>query len=320
MSTRAKNKDNGRLRGSERTEIRFTSAGRRLSPSEREIVRRRLSQKLGYIDNPAFRLSWQKAMGWMGDGSGAALEISGQIDSVLRGESAAFAKLLTGRQEKQLFLRMNYARLRMKEAAQHTRVHRVGIDRAREILRWHHVESEARKHLVESNMPLVLSMAKKVRLNGVDFGDMVCEGNMALLRAVDGFDCARGFKFSTYACRAILKSFARLANKSNRYRARFPAEFDPAFEKSDWSQTQREEAAHYCTEVLVKILQRNTAELSPIETEVIVGRFAFGDDEKRKTLVQMGRQLGLTKERVRQIQKKAVAKLRDALEEKLVGG
>lgn len=312
MVTNAKNpKKNGKS-GVGLEDIRFSNASGRLSPGERQIVRRRLSEDLGYIDNPAFSRSWQ-SRGALNPFGGAG------VDSILEGESAPFARLLSGEEEVDLFMQMNYARLRMKDAAEHTKKGRVGIGKAKEILRWHQVETEARRLLVERNMPLVLSMAKKIRLSGVDFGDMVCEGNMALLRAVEGFDCARGFKFSTYACRAILKSFARLANKSNRYRSRFPTEFDPAYEQSDWDETCRDEAARYCTEELVRILDNNTAELSPIEVEVIVGRFGFGDEEERKTLVQMGRQLKLTKERVRQIQKKAVAKLRDALEEKLVG-
>ena len=312
MDTKVKKPGRNGESGALQKDIRFSKAGVRLSLDERQIVRRRLTQDIGYVDNPAFKRSWQ-AHGPMG------VVGSSGLDSVLEGDSAPFAHLLSGEEEAELFMQMNYARLRIRDAANHTKMGQVGIARATEILRWHKVETEARRLLVERNMALVLSMAKKIRLNGVDFGDMVCEGNMALLRAVEGFDCARGFKFSTYACRAILKSFTRMANKSNRYRARFPTEFDPAYEQSDWDETCHNEAAKYCTEMLVKILDRNSAELSPIEVEVIVGRFGFGDQGKRKTLVQMGRQLGLTKERVRQIQKKVIAKLREALEEKLVG-
>ncbi len=232
---------------------------------------------------------------------------------------APFSHLLSKQEEKDLFLQMNYARYRLRAEADEARKKKVPISKARQILEWDRVESGARKQLVESNLPLVLSMAKKMRIQGVDFGDVVSEGNMALLRAVDGFDCSRGFKFSTYACRAILKSFARLASKNNRYRMRFPTEFDPGREKSDWLDTQRQEAAQYCTEELVKILQSNSAYLSDMELAVIKGRFAFGKDGKRETLVQMGEILGLTKERVRQIQKKAVRRLGETLEARLSG-
>ena len=51
-----------------------------------------------------------------------------------------------------------------------------------------------------------------------EFAEIVSEGNMALMRAVDKFSVDRGFKFSTYACRAILKAFSRTAMKSSRHR------------------------------------------------------------------------------------------------------
>ena len=52
-----------------------------------------------------------------------------------------------------------------------------------------------------------------MRLGDVDFAEVVSEGNMALIRAVDKFNVERGFKFSTYACRAILKAFSRTAHE-----------------------------------------------------------------------------------------------------------
>ncbi len=241
------------------------------------------------------------------------------VSSALAGAMTPFSHLLSKEEEEDLFLRMNYARYQLRLEAEQARKKKVPISTARKILRLDRLESRTRKQLVESNMPLVLSMAKKMRIHGVDFGDVVCEGNMALLRAVDGFDCSRGFKFSTYACRVILKSFARLASKNNRYRMRFPVEFDPEREKSDWSETQRQEDAEYCTEELVKILRTNSAYLSDVELAVVKGRFAFGKDAKRKTLMEMGEILNLTKERVRQIQKKTVRKLRQALEAQIGG-
>ena len=297
--------------------IRFTSGARQLSRAERETIKRRLKQHPGYVDHPCFS-SRGRQKTYLGNAVGA-VGTETSVSSALAGNMAPFSHLLTREEERDLFLRMNYARYRLRSEAEEARKKRVPISKAKEILEWDRVESGARKQLVRSNMPLVLSMAKKMRIQGVDFGDVICEGNMALLRAVDGFDCSRGFKFSTYACRAILKSFARLAGKNNRYRTRFPTEFDPRLEKSDWLDTQRQEAAEYCTEELVKILQSNSAYLSEVELAVVKGRFAFSTDGKRKTLVQMGEMLGLTKERVRQIQKKAVRRLGEALEAKLTG-
>ena len=83
-------------------------------------------------------------------------------------------------------------------------------------------------------------MAKRTRLGDVDFAEIVSEGNMALIRAVDKFNVDRGFKFSTYACRAILKAFSRTALKSSRHKTRFPVEFEPDMEKSDWQDRRRD--------------------------------------------------------------------------------
>jgi len=290
-----------------------------LTADEKKVLDRLVADRVGYVEHPFFTSLLKKARDWKSQLAMDSQQMPSGVDSSLAGEMAPFSHLLSREEERQLFLRMNYARFRLSKETMQVRRKNLAVGLAKSILHWHRVESEARACLVRSNLPLVLSMARRIRIHGVEFGDLVSEGNMALLRAVDGFDCSRGFKFSTYACRAILKSFARLAAKSNKYRSRFPAEFDPAYEKSDWSDTQRQEAAKYCTEQLVRILQNNIAFLTPVELEVIKGRFAFGSEKERKTLVEMGEKLGLTKERVRQIQKKAVSKLRIALEEKLVG-
>ena len=319
--TRSMNKE--RNRGSSGTEgltVRFTSAGRKLSRAERQLVERRLTEDVRYVDHPSFGKSAGRGAYTLSESDVPTRpDEHTSVSSGLVGHMAPFSHLLSKEEERDLFLRMNYARFRLHDEAEGIGKRQVPIGKAREILDLDRVASKARKQLVESNMPLVLSMAKKMRIQGVDFGDVVCEGNMALLRAVDGFDCSRGFKFSTYACRAILKSFARLAGKNNRYRQRFPTEFDPGREKSDWMDTRRQEAAEYCTEELVRILEGNSAYLSEVELAVVKGRFAFGSKGKRKTLVEMGDVLGLTKERIRQIQKKAVRRLREALEARLTG-
>ena len=299
--------------------VRFTVAGQRLSPVERELINRKVQRALSYKSYPQMADLDEQSKRCCQEilAQGTADETA--KSHILSRSVAPFSHLLSADEERNLFMQMNYARLCLKAEAERARKRKIPISQGKRILRLDRVESNARKHLVESNMPLVLSMAKRMHINGVDFGDVISEGNMALLRAVDGFDYSRGFKFSTYACRAIIKSFARLAQKNNKYRMRFPTEFDPAYEKSDWQQTRYQETAEYCTEELVKILQDNSASLNETELEVIRGRFAFGADSKRKTLMEMGKILSLTKERIRQIQKKAVSKLREALEVRITG-
>jgi RNA polymerase sigma factor (sigma-70 family) len=150
--------------------------------------------------------------------------------------------------------------------------------------------------------------------------DLISEGNLALLRAVNKFDCGRGYKFSTYACRAILKSFSRVATRTSRRRGLFPTEFDPALERSDFSERSRANREGECVHELKTLLLENEAQLSEVERQVILARFNIDSGEehaaaKAKTLEQVGEMIGVTKERVRQIQNKALGKLRAALEQ-----
>ena len=139
---------------------------------------------------------------------------------------------------------------------------------------------------------------------------------MALIRAVDKFNVDRGFKFSTYACRAILKAFSRTALKSSRHKTRFPVEFEPDMEKSDWSDRKRDMVEEDCIDELKQIVDRNLADLSNVEETVIRRRFNWEQHEESPlTLEEVGQIIGVTKERVRQIQNKALAKIRGVLEE-----
>jgi len=229
-------------------------------------------------------------------------------------------KTLAAGQEQRLFLQMNYARWRMVQLLERYAGKRLSGPAARELLWWSARAGDARCQIVQANVPLVLAMAKRTRLGNMDFAELISEGNMALLRSVDKFDCGRGFKFSTYACRAILKSFSRVAMRTGRYRGRFPTEFDPTLEKSHYSEEQRELHEAECVDELRGIIRTNSALLNDVEVTVLQARFALApvqglDGDEPKTLEQVGLLIGVTKERVRQIQNKALAKLRSKLQE-----
>lgn len=226
---------------------------------------------------------------------------------------------LTAEQERTLFARYNYARMRTRKVLEKFEGKALTAKATRDLLAWEYRAYRSRSLIVRLNMPLVLAMAKRTRLTNIDFNEMISEGNMALLRSVEKFDCSRGFKFSTYACRAILKSFSRVAMRASRYRGYFPTEFDPAMERSDFTDRQRENVERDCVDELKDILLQNLAGLSQVEQTVINERFAignpqFGEDQGPKTLEQVGRIIGVTKERVRQIQNNALRKIKVALE------
>src|SRR5204863_1465331 len=194
-------------------------------------------------------------------------------------------------------------------------------EQAEQILAWYRRAEQVREQIAETNLALVLAMAKRTRMSEVDFADLVSEGNMALLRAVDEFDAGRGYKFSTYACRAILKAFSRQGMKLSKYRQRFPTDFDPKLERSNYLETKRATFERDAAEEVKRIVLDNRADLTSVERTVIEHRFGLesGDTEKPMTLEQVGQIIGVTKERVRQIQNKAMEKIRLELESKFLG-
>lgn len=246
--------------------------------------------------------------------------------SAARGRTVKSAQqvILTGAQEKILFHQFNYARFRIwkiQKDVWESPSRQPAQEQAEEILRWYRVSDRIREQIAETNLALVLAMAKRTRMSEVDFADLVSEGNMALLRAVDKFDAGRGYKFSTYACRAILKAFSRQGMKLSKYRQRFPTDFDPKLERSNFLETKRATFEKDAAEEVKRIVSENRADLTEVERTVIEHRFGLetGELEKPMTLEQVGQIIGVTKERVRQIQNKAMEKIRLQLEAHFLG-
>lgn len=308
-----------------------TAVRRRLSADDERLLQQIMSVEQDFIDSPAFveegaeqkiydeapdiqkpDTSWYHPV--MDD-------LSGTRNRTVK---SAQQVILTGAEEKVLFHQFNYARFRIwtiQEEVWKTAARQPTPDQAQEILRWYRVADRIREQIAETNLALVLAMAKRTRMSEVDFADLVSEGNMALLRAVDKFDAGRGYKFSTYACRAILKAFSRQGMKLSKYRQRFPTDFDPKLERSNFLEIKRSSFEKDAAEEVKRIVIENRADLSDVERTVIEHRFGLetGELEKPMTLEQVGQIIGVTKERVRQIQNKAMEKIRLQLEAHFLG-
>ncbi len=232
--------------------------------------------------------------------------------------------VLTAAEERIIFSQFNFARYQvslLQAEVFKTASHTPTDAQARDLARWYRTAKNLREQIAETNLALVLAMAKRTRMSEIDFADLISEGNMALLRAIDKFDSTRGFKFSTYACRAIIKAFSRQGMKLSKYRSHFPAEFDPMMEKSNYLELKRAEQVTDTADHLRFIVLSNGAGLTDIEREVIEHRFRLESgqiDDRPLTLEQVGQIIGVTKERVRQIQNKALAKLRTELEDSFI--
>jgi len=209
---------------------------------------------------------------------------------------------LTADQEKTLFLRYNYAKYMLDKASKNGR---------KDMALWQARAEDTRDKIVHANLALVPAMAKRMRSTDIEFTELVSEGHMAILRAVEKFDVSRGFKFSTYACRSILKSFSRMAEKNARDHAKMPVPYDSSFDRSDHLEQVREDTRRDYEYTVREIVYRNLAGLSKLERGIITRRFGFySKDGKTATLRDLGKSIGLSNERVRQVQNVGLAKIR----------
>lgn len=226
--------------------------------------------------------------------------------------AAAGAGRLTPVEEILIFKQLHCSAYRMSKL--YTSAHRKNpAALKREYSKWVQRYNQVRTRLVEGNIGLVYDLIGRSRFANLDRDEMSSEGMMALLRAVDTFDPWRGFRFSTYACNAILRAFSRAALQDSKRRNIIVGAWDPEFEKSDAPETRRNDHRGLFMERLRRILRFDDAELSDVEKTVLARRFPSDGDRARQTLEEIGRQMRVSKERVRQIQLSAIRKLRQAM-------
>jgi RNA polymerase primary sigma factor len=174
-----------------------------------------------------------------------------------------------------------------------------------------------KNEIIRANLRLVVSIAKRQFGPGETFFELVSDGNMSLMRAAEKFDYARGNKFSTYASWAIMKNFARTIPDDHRYHDRFrtsQAEMFTTAEDVRSDQIEQETAQVQRESQVQRILDR----LDDREQKIIVRRFGLRRGQEPLTLKEVGAELGVTKERIRQIEARALSKLRKAAEEEKI--
>ncbi len=223
---------------------------------------------------------------------------------------------LSSHEEETLFLRYNYAKYRLQKLLKRTG-RGDGQKHADKLITWRDRAQQAHRKIVHANLPLVPAMAKRKINDGVEFSEKVSEGYMAVLRSVEHFDISRGYKFSTYACRAILACFQRMASKAQTYRKHVPSRYEPEFERDDYGQRRHDEQRSFAIEAVQRVLEKNLAGLNKAEFKVICQRFPLSEDKKPRPLCEIGRRMRLSTERIRQIEKSSLKKIHEAVEDYL---
>ncbi len=217
--------------------------------------------------------------------------------------------LLTRDQETHLFRKMNYLKYKAAELRDRLTPARPRVKLLDRIEKLAQEIVAVRNQIICANLRLVVSIAKRRLGSAEDFFDLVSDGNISLMRAVERFDFSLGNRFSTYATWAIVNNYARSIPESHRERDRFRTGQVELFTvTADVRGDEREEEARHARRAttLDGILQR----LDPREREIIVCRYGLRHGDEPQTLKQVGDTMGVSKERIRQIEARALGKMR----------
>lgn len=225
--------------------------------------------------------------------------------------------LLTPQQETHLFRKMNYLKYKASLLRKQLDPQSPRTSLMDQIESLYAEITAAKNEIIRANLRLVVSIAKRHVAPNMNFFELVSDGNMSLMRAVEKFDFARGYKFSTYASWAIMKNFARTIPDAHRLRERFKTASQEMFADAEDVRPDPQEMELVQDQRKLQV-ERILEHLDPREQEIIVRRFGLVQGQEPLTLKQVGRQLGVTKERIRQLEARALDKLRKAAEEEKV--
>lgn len=220
--------------------------------------------------------------------------------------------LLTREGEFVLFRQMNYLRHKAQmalDALDPDHVRPAQLDEIEALL---DEAARIKGRIVQANLRLVVSIAKRHLAPGQDLFELISDGNVSLMRAVDKFDYARGFKFSTYASWAVMKNFARSIPEQRRHGERYQTGWDTYLDAIGTA--PREDSDNEEVLALRGTVERMLATLDARERSILRQRYGLDDAGEPQTLEQIGRRFGVSKERIRQLEARAMTKLRGGFE------
>lgn len=227
-------------------------------------------------------------------------------------ESLCDAPLLAPEEERELFRDMNY--LKFHASAVQATLH----ERTPSLKKLERIEAalersdEIRNEIITANTRLIFSIVKKFTDDPVLFEDLLSEGLTSLMNAVEKFNYDRGFRFSTYATMVVRRAVYRGLERSNRMGKRFvtgQAEVIASEEREHTVEEYSVDQVHELNAKLVHLMD----ELDERERFIVGARYGFVDLGIKATFSNLGQQLGVSKERVRQLELRAMDKLRKVI-------
>jgi RNA polymerase primary sigma factor len=284
------------------------NADKKLKKSDlKDRAQRLLGREIAFIHNPSFRRATTARMILVS----APLPIpdTTRLPRIPEGTPAYFADLystplLTQGDEQHLFRKMNFLKFRANQL-------RAGLDLSHptervvtEIEQRLAQAAEIRESIIRANLRLVVSIARRFADAHNDFDDLVSDGNLTLMNAVEKFDYARGFRFSTYATHAIQRDFYRQCRRRRTDQTRFVRGIDEFIADAPDDETDPLVAEHFRRYGM--LLELIEGELDEREQYVLTMRFGLDHDAGPQTLQTIGTRLGVSKERVRQLELRAI--------------
>ncbi|MDZ4684729.1 MAG: sigma-70 family RNA polymerase sigma factor [Planctomycetaceae bacterium] len=306
--------------------LRERTARRRVSradaaPWDREFVetaRRLAAMEIAYIGHPAFSTrgseQWLEAQHPAGSDRPTAPTPSAVGVAFVSGLVAA--ALLSPTEERYLFLKMNYLRYhaeRTRRKIDPRQPSRAVVAEVQNLL----AESVSlRNTIAEANVRLVVAAAKKLSRSVDQMSDLIGEAMPPLLRAVELFDVHRGHRFSTYATWAVRNQMVRVLSRQRGWRESLRSDLDGTWDEVLERRTipADHETAIVPTELIADLMQA----LSERERQIVDRRFGLHGQPGGQSLAEIAGQVGLSKERVRQLALGAVEKMRAAARDGVV--
>jgi RNA polymerase sigma factor (sigma-70 family) len=216
--------------------------------------------------------------------------------------------LLNKEQEQHLFRQMNFLKFKAGKLRNRLDPARARIQDLKRIEELEARANAVKDRLINCNMRLVVSIAKRHAGQTDNFFELLSDGNMSLIRAVEKFDFSRGNKFSTYATWAIMKNYARSIPEEKRRRERYVTGHEELFEIAPDTRSDEQEIVASAEQTSHRV-NRLLESLDDRERQIIRMRAGL-DNSEGMTLEEIGQHLGITKERVRQLNVRIMNKLR----------